>query len=257
VTFTSSHLPPYLQGALSSDPARPRLTYYDDETGERVELSAATLANWVTKTMNLLLDDVGVEAGTRVSLHLPAHWLTAVWLIAADAVGAHVDAAPKQEDLDVSDLAWHRVPTVDIDSGFSDEVFAVSLAPMAMPLGAALPPGTRDFCADVRTMPDQLTSAPDVAGSLADTATARAARLDLQPGERVAFTSTAEVAEISDLVDALIAPLTRGGSAMWTRNPDPSSCVSRWRAEQVTAVVGAVPGDVSVPPEFRHLGFGA
>ena len=47
--------------AIAADPARPLLTWYDDATGERTELSGATLANWVAKTANLLVDEVGPE----------------------------------------------------------------------------------------------------------------------------------------------------------------------------------------------------
>ncbi|COV98637.1 TIGR03089 family protein [Mycobacterium tuberculosis] len=37
---------------LRADPVGPRITYYDDATGERIELSAVTLANWAAKTGN-------------------------------------------------------------------------------------------------------------------------------------------------------------------------------------------------------------
>ena len=80
-------------------------------------------------------------------------------------------------------------------------------------------------------MPDQLVSAPDQVGTLFDAATTRAAQLTLAAGERVATASTADVAHVSDLIDGLLAPLTRDGSAVWTRNPDPTSCVSRWQTE--------------------------
>ena len=39
------------------------MTHYDDATGERVELSATTLENWVSKTANLLQDELGRTAG--------------------------------------------------------------------------------------------------------------------------------------------------------------------------------------------------
>ena len=39
-----------LDPLLGSDPAGPRITYYDDASGERIELSTATLANWAAKT---------------------------------------------------------------------------------------------------------------------------------------------------------------------------------------------------------------
>ena len=49
------------------DPTRPLLTWYDDATGERTELSGATLANWVAKTANLLVDGLGLGPGDRAA----------------------------------------------------------------------------------------------------------------------------------------------------------------------------------------------
>src|SRR5579859_6537412 len=42
-----------LRSLLEADPARPLITFYDDATGERVELSVKTFDNWVAKTANL------------------------------------------------------------------------------------------------------------------------------------------------------------------------------------------------------------
>ncbi|BFO22122.1 hypothetical protein SHKM778_85100 [Streptomyces sp. KM77-8] len=80
------------------------MTFYDDATGERVELSVATFANWVAKTANLLQDELSVEPGDRVALLLPAHWQTAVWLLACASVGAVADVAgdPAAADVVVS-----------------------------------------------------------------------------------------------------------------------------------------------------------
>ena len=80
-----------LRSALATDPARPLVTFYDDATGERVELSVATFANWVAKTANLLQDELSAEPGDRVALLLPAHWQTAVWLLACSSVGVVAD----------------------------------------------------------------------------------------------------------------------------------------------------------------------
>ena len=76
---------------LRTDPVGPRITYYDDATGERIELSAVTLANWAAKTGNLLRDELGAGPASRVAILLPAHWQTAavlfgVWWIGAEAV---------------------------------------------------------------------------------------------------------------------------------------------------------------------------
>ncbi|BEL40302.1 hypothetical protein Isolate57625_36570 [Mycobacteroides abscessus subsp. abscessus] len=43
----------------------PRITYYDDATGERIELSTVTLANWAAKTANMLRDEFGAAPGPR------------------------------------------------------------------------------------------------------------------------------------------------------------------------------------------------
>ncbi|MGH3458666.1 TIGR03089 family protein [Aeromicrobium sp.] len=72
------------------DPARPFLTFYDDATGERVELSGVTTANWVAKTSNFLVDDLDAGPGTRIRLGLPSHWLRFVWLLSCWSVGAAV-----------------------------------------------------------------------------------------------------------------------------------------------------------------------
>ena len=76
---------------LRADPVGPRITYYDDATGERIELSAVTLANWAAKTGNLLRDELGAGPASRIAILLPAHWQTAavlfgVWWIGAEAV---------------------------------------------------------------------------------------------------------------------------------------------------------------------------
>ena len=82
--------PQLLDAALRRDPARPLITFYDDATDERAELSVTTFANWVAKTANLLRDDLGLEPGATVALDLPPHWQAAVWLQACWALGLHV-----------------------------------------------------------------------------------------------------------------------------------------------------------------------
>lgn len=74
----------------SADPSQPLLTYYDMSTGERVELSTTTTANWVAKTSNFLIDELDAEPGTRIRIGLPSHWLTTVWILSAWNVGAVV-----------------------------------------------------------------------------------------------------------------------------------------------------------------------
>lgn len=75
---------------LSANPMGPRITFYDDATGERIELSTVTLANWAAKTANLLRDELGAGPGTRVAVLLPAHWQTAAVLLGVWWIGAEV-----------------------------------------------------------------------------------------------------------------------------------------------------------------------
>ncbi len=92
--------------------AAPLLTYYDLSTGERVELSGTTTANWVAKTSNFLVDDLDAGPGTRVRIGLPSHWLRFVWLLSAWNVGAAVVASAADVGVSGPDLVGdeqHRV----------------------------------------------------------------------------------------------------------------------------------------------------
>jgi hypothetical protein len=82
-----------LERALRSDPGRPLLTWYDDDSGERVELSVATTANWTTKAANLLNDDYALGPGSQVGLGDPLHWLAPVYVLAGWTVGAEIVTA--------------------------------------------------------------------------------------------------------------------------------------------------------------------
>ena len=75
--------PPCLAELLRADAGRPLVTFYDDATGERVELSVATYANWVAKTASLLVEELDLTRGDRIRLDLPTHWLGPVFLGAA------------------------------------------------------------------------------------------------------------------------------------------------------------------------------
>ncbi|HEX4249647.1 MAG TPA: TIGR03089 family protein, partial [Pseudonocardia sp.] len=95
MTLTDALLGPL----LAADAARPLVTYYDDATGERIELSGTTLANWAAKTANLMRDECDLEPGARVAVLLPAHWQTLVVLLGAWWCGAEVVADPAGADL--------------------------------------------------------------------------------------------------------------------------------------------------------------
>ena len=61
---------------LADDPGRPFVTYYDEASGERAELSRKSLANWVAKTHFLLQDELGLGVGDTALIALPPHWIS-------------------------------------------------------------------------------------------------------------------------------------------------------------------------------------
>jgi uncharacterized protein (TIGR03089 family) len=128
-----------LDGLLSAvpDPSKPLLTYYDESTGERVELSTITTANWVAKTSNFLVDDLDAEPGTRIRIGLPSHWLRFIWILSVWNVAAIV--ADSDTDIGVSG------PELEADE---DLRVAASLRPLGGRFATA-PPGFLDIGAEV------------------------------------------------------------------------------------------------------------
>jgi len=96
--------PDVLAAMLRADPARPRVTFYEDTDGptrgERIELSAKVLANWVNKAANALQDEYDVAPGSRVRLALPPHWRSLYWALAVWSVGGTVvaDRSPAEQE---------------------------------------------------------------------------------------------------------------------------------------------------------------
>ena len=87
-----------LAAAVRRSAAAPLLTCYDDATDERMELSAATLANWVAKTANLLQEEFDVGPGSSVAVALPVHWQTAAVLLGTWSCGAAVVDTAAEDD---------------------------------------------------------------------------------------------------------------------------------------------------------------
>ncbi|WFE59996.1 TIGR03089 family protein [Micromonospora sp. WMMD712] len=214
--------------AIAPDPAQPLLTWYDDATGERTELSGATLANWVAKTANLLTDEVAAGPGESAGALLPPHWQTAAVLLGCWSAGLVVVDAPGA--VEVLFAAADRVG--EADAWPAGERYALALAPFALPL-REVPAGFADYVVAVRAHGDHFT--PYAAGGPADAellgrAAARAAELGLARGDRVLL----DVAAHPDPVDWLLAPLVAGASTVLCANADPARLPARAETERVT-----------------------
>lgn len=140
--------PALLAARLRSSPAQPLVTAYDDETGERTELSATTYANWVSKTANLLVEELDLEPGDVLLLDLPPHWLVPVFIGAAWTAGVVVTDDPDHPHGAVvcgpGSLPDHAGDGAAARPGRRAPVLACSLRPFATRFAEPLPAGVLD-----------------------------------------------------------------------------------------------------------------
>lgn len=220
---------------LKDDPGSPLVTFYDDATGERAELSAKSLGNWVAKTYSLLTDGLGLGPGDTAQLRLPVHWLAVpvlfgCWYAGLEVVTGRPSSVAFADATSLGSLAA------------ADETYAISRRPMAQP--DTPPAGAEDYTAAVRPMPDAWAGVRPLAGpadpaldglsraELAEAAGRRAAELGLAPGGRLLWTRPWQ--EPADWLAALLAPLAAGGSTVLVSSPDAATLDRRASAERIT-----------------------
>ena len=201
-----------LDQALRRDGARPLITWYDDSSGERIELSVATAANWAAKTANLLVDEHGLGPDDAIVLSPATHWLTAVV-----ALGA-----------------WTAGVAVDLRQGSG---------------GLQLPADPAQFMREVLPQPDALLAPPasptDI-GVRADDRELSLADLVAETGAPPAAArvmTTLPLDSIGGLVAALLTPLVAGGSSVLVVAADAARLPARAQSERVTHTIGSeLPG---------------
>jgi uncharacterized protein (TIGR03089 family) len=234
--------PASLLQARSTFPG-PLVTFYDDATGERIELSGVTTANWVAKTANLLVDGYGLGPDARVRLLLPAHWQTVVWLLATWTVGGCVTDEP---GADLAVCGVDRLPAA-VDAG---ERIVLSLAPLGRPVTEPLPAGVLDYAREVPAFGDRFAGPPVAPGSPAwvvgpdlvthaglalaavDTATAAAGGAAAGGGAPSRRLVEHDELDLGWAMAAAVVPLIGDGSVVLVRHADPARSVARRRAER-------------------------
>ncbi|MGH3356888.1 MAG: TIGR03089 family protein [Nocardioidaceae bacterium] len=245
--MTATTIPDLLACLLSVDPARPLLTFYDDATGERVELSVKSFDNWVAKTANLLQDELSADPGDHVALWLPTHWQSAVWVCAAAACGVVISHDPGLET--TADVVVCGPDTLAEATGSGvREVVGLSLRPMGQGFDTAVPDGVTDYATTVLAQGDTFLAfgapdgdAPFVVSRDGSTsqrellAQARqgAETLGLYPNGRLLCDANPVVA--SGFAGGVLAAMVTGGSVVLTRNPDPAAIDGRAAQERITA----------------------
>lgn len=247
---------PGLAGGAIADAERPLLTYYDDATGERADLTATELGDWAARTAALLRTGCGLGVGSRAAVLLPPHWQTAAVLMGAWSAGVSVSfrlAATAglpalgpgvDEPYDATFVSFTRLDDWLEDVPDARHRFVLGLAPAAAPLNEA-PTGYRDYLAEVRRHTDNLPAyamvRPSDPASVDGTSyqewgtVAReiAASLDLRAGDRVLV----DAAEHEHPVKWLLAPLAAGASVVLCANLDRDAVAGRVNAEQVTRML--------------------
>ena len=239
-------IPDLLAEALRRDPARPLLTFYDQSSGERVELSRATTANWVAKTANMLQDSLGATSGTTILIDLPVHWERAVWMLAAWEVGCVVIPGPATSR--PYDVAVIGPDSLDGDLPDADDIVALSLRPLGARFTSPLPAGVIDYNAEVLGHGDHFAAfdrpAPETTAvvidgdernhaACIDAARRRAAEWDPARQPRVL---TGGAAGAGDAIEILLGALSADGSVVLVANPEDDRLETLRADEQVTVV---------------------
>ncbi|MDT5035732.1 MAG: hypothetical protein QOE03_917 [Micromonosporaceae bacterium] len=249
---------------VAIDPTRPLLTYYDDATAERTELSGATLDNWVAKTANMLVDGLGLGHGDRATVALPPHWQAAAVLLGCWSAGLSLSLADPTDpagsagsaqpagsaesagsarpagSAQPAEVAFVAIDRLADAAGAGDR-FVLGLAPMALPL-RDVPAGYTDFVAEVRGHGDRFRPSTPIGGTdpaltdgtdhdrLYAAALDAAERLALSPTDRVLV----DAARVDGPLDWLLAPLAAGASIVLCANSDPAALAARQASERVT-----------------------
>ncbi|HJQ43425.1 MAG TPA: TIGR03089 family protein [Jatrophihabitantaceae bacterium] len=219
---------------LAADQSRPFVTYYDESSGERAELSVKSLTNWVVKTHHLLGTELGLGVGDTAFIALPAHWISVPVLLGCLTAGLAIN------DETPADVAFVAPDTLDTARDVTD-VFVIAPELAAVGLRGEAPPPAQDYVAAVRPHEDkwpsvQLTGSPDDAclpgrsrGEVAELAAASG----LPPGARIL--TTRSWADPQDWIDTVLAPIAVGGSVVIVANcPDEAVVARRMEQERAT-----------------------
>ncbi|WP_328422827.1 TIGR03089 family protein [Micromonospora sp. NBC_00389] len=240
--------------ARPADAEHPLLSYRDETTGERVDLTAHQVGSWAARSAALLRDGCGLGPGSRVAVLLPPHWRTAAVLLGAWASGLAVSFRPR---------ATAGLPVIEpggdrpFDAVFvtperqDDWLEDVPEAPHRYLVGtgpgplADVPLGWFDWSAEVLRYPDATPdhtairpSDPASAdgttyGQWGAIAQGIAEMLDLRAGDRLLV----DAAEHEQPLKWLLAPLSAGASVVISANLDPARRDAVVAAEQITRVL--------------------
>jgi uncharacterized protein (TIGR03089 family) len=226
---------------------KPFITWYDDHRDERIELSYRTFDNWVAKTANLLVDELGAGPGDRTGV-LADHWQVPVLVAACWRAGVGVVALEPGQPVPPELVAVfvHEDGLDDIAAPVDVPVLALAADPLGRAgrdLGRA-----QSFSGIVPSMGDVFDDAADPPGDalhaggesatmdgLLERAAALAARTGL--GEADRLLSGRRLLTADGVVAGLLAPLACGAGVVLAHDLDPARFWKRVADERVTVAV--------------------
>jgi uncharacterized protein (TIGR03089 family) len=246
---------------------KPFITWYDDHRDERVELSYKTFGNWVAKTANLLVDELGAVPGDRVGAALADHWQTPIVLAACWRAGVSVvvlDPAasdPPPEGLVAAFVREEHLGFAETALGGTTVVALTAdlLGRSQRDLGKALsfsrlvPSMGDEFDGGSDPGGDALTAGGDAAtmAGLVERAAALAGRTGLGDTDRLL--SGRSLLTVDGAVTGLLAPFLGGAGVVLAAGLDPARFWKRVADERVTLAVlepgqAAAVRDAGPPP---------
>jgi uncharacterized protein (TIGR03089 family) len=220
---------------LAADPSRPFVTYYDEASGERSELSVKSLANWVVKTHHLLATELGLGVGDTALAALPAHWISVPVLLGCLTAGLALTPAGPAE------VAFVSPETLPAAAEVPD-VYAVAPSSAAVGFGGNPPAGALDYVTSVRPQEDKWPSVhlagapgdPCLPGLTRGEVAARAADGRLATGARVL--TTRPWTSPDDWIDAVFAPVAVRGSVVVVANCTDADLLAKRMSQELATV---------------------
>ncbi|TQK72322.1 TIGR03089 family protein [Nocardioides sp. SLBN-35] len=236
---TPTTFPAVLAARLRTDPGQPLVTFYDHASGERVELSVTTWANWVAKASSLLVDELGLERGDRIAIDLPPHWLGTVFLGAAWNCGL---VATTAEAADLAAVVCGP-DTLAEWAGRSGElaVLACALLPLGVRFKEPVPAGVTDVGIDVWSQPDafQAWDPPQADDPALEVGGRALSQAELwSEAAATGLVGDGRLLAVADPVSEpaiLCEPLLAGGSLVLVVRAEPERLEATYVAEHATA----------------------
>lgn len=214
-----------LANILATEPAAPRVTVYNEDTGARLDFSGITLDNWAAKVANMLREESGLDAGATICIDLPPSWQSIAIALGALAAGItpHFGAASDHPESEALFVTPDHAVSGDVDTYLvTDDPFGRGVEEC----GAILPDGAIDFAPTVRFYGDQFFEPTPRIEDLAATN-------PLQPNTRLISRGWID---LDGFTHAVINPLAASGSAVIVAgSPTPERIDAICAAEKVSA----------------------